>query len=254
MNLSRLSAGMLALLLAGCNAASPDKPVAQTPSAAESAEPSSAGDTRPAAGRNSAAPAGEQPSAAANSVTPSSPVQSGFDQLSGRLTLLQEQVLQLRTQSGQLLEQNRMLLNRMQLLTSPAADRQSGSEEDASDQLGDSAGATEQLDAAIGQLMQVMNQMDAPVEGGGQFALTTTYTRDGAWILLKYDRFSGATWLADAGSWRLLGDVDYLEPSTYRVLLHRADKDTKGYVAVRMDEQTGQSWWLNDNRWQEYEQ
>ncbi|PSL13203.1 hypothetical protein CLV44_11332 [Marinobacterium halophilum] len=252
MHALRLSVAATVLVLAGCNAAAPTQPV-----------PESASANTPAV-NNSDAPAAEssRDRQAASTSTPSNPsaptpqppanpIQTGFDQLSGRLTLLQEQVLQLRTNSQQLMEQNQMLLNRMQVMTRPAdtADATEGGQGMAS------GSASDQLDAAIGQLMQLMNQLDAPAGGGGdgQFAMTTTYTLQGGWILLRYDRHSGAAWLAEGGRWQLLQDVPYLEPSIYRILVHRADQDSKGYVAVRIDEQTGMSWWLNGDRWQEYE-
>lgn len=249
----RLSAVVLMLVVAGCNAAAPTQPAAGT--AAESAnDPAVREQSERPSGQASAPESQPRTSSAAEPGAVSNSIQSGFDQLSGRLTLLQEQVLQLRTHSQQLLEQNRMLLNRMQLLTAsaPASATPSVADERA-EGTGD-VDATGQLDAAIGQLMQLMNQMDTPEGGAEQFALAMTYTRQGAWILLRYDRSSGQTWLADGGSWRLIDDVDYLGGSSYRVLVHRADQDTKGYVAVRIDEQTGDSWWLNGDRWQEYEQ
>ncbi|GAA0784328.1 hypothetical protein [Marinobacterium sediminicola] len=199
---------------------------------------------------NTAAPSRTIDAASSQRQSQANPVQSGFDQLSGRLTLLQEQVLQLRTDSQRLLEQNQMLLNRLQLLsTEPEATNDPDSAKPATD-----GAASEQLDAAIGQLMQMLNQMEMPSDEGGQFGIATTYTRQGGWVLVRFDRRTGETWLADAGRWQPLADVDFMNLSSYRVLVHRADQDAKGYVAVRFDEQTGMTWWLNGNRWQEYEQ
>ncbi len=249
MHALRPSVAVLALVLAGCNAAVPTQPT----SSASTGTPMAQDETASSAGQRNATdavqPAANASSAQRGSQSPANAIQTGFDQLSGRLTLLQEQVLQLRTSSQQLMEQNHMLLNRLQLLSTP-----SGAEGEDSVENTAAGGAGEQLDAAIGQLMQLLNQMEMPEAESGQFALATTYTRQGAWILLRYDRHTGETWLANAGHWQALADVDYLNVSAYRVLVHRADQDAKGYVAVRIDERNGMSWWLNGDRWQGYEQ
>lgn len=260
MHAIRPCVAVLALVLAGCNAAAPTQPSssAAAPSSPATEVPTTQDETRRSANPREAAGAAQSSAGASSAqrqgATPASPIQSGFDQLSGRLTLLQEQVLQLRADSQRLVEQNQMLLNRLQVLSTSSAT--AGAASAASAESADMAtgGASEQLDAAIGQLMQMLNQMEMPAGEGGQFAVVTTYTRQGAWILLRYDRFTGETWLADAGRWQPLSDVDYLNMSSYRVLVHRADQDAKGYVAVRFDEQSGMSWWLNGDRWQEYEQ
>ncbi|MBA4501187.1 hypothetical protein [Marinobacterium marinum] len=233
---------MLALLLAGCNAAAPTQP-AEAAASPPSPHSENASTTEPRDAGGAGAASHERSSAG-------SAIQSGFDQISGRLTLLQEQVLQLRSDNQTLLEQNQMLLNRLQLLTAPSAPES----EDEGERVVSAGAASEQLDAAIGQLMQMLNQMDMAAGAGGQFAVTTTYTRQGDWVLLRYDRHTGETWQAKAGRWLPLADVDYLNTSSYRVLVHRADQDSKGYVAVRIDEQGGMSWWLNGDRWQEYAQ
>lgn len=252
MHVLRSGIALLALMLAGCNAATSTQPASPTsaPDAItqDSTPPAADRGNVPATGpaQNNVAP--EQPQ------RPVNPIQSGFDQLSGRLTLLQEQVLQLRTDSQRLLEQNQMLLNRMQLLGTAPGSEDEVSADDTAVMAAGEGGASEQLDAAIGQLMQMLNQMELPAGEGGQFGVATTYTRQGSWVLLRFDRRSGETWLADGGRWKAIRDVRYLNRSAYRVLVHRADQDAKGYVAVRMDEQSGMSWWLNGDQWQEYEQ
>lgn len=243
MHALRPSVAVLALVLAGCNAATPTRPTAPTASNTPATQNEAARDAN-------VAPASANPEVSASQrQAVASPIQNGFDQLSGRLTLLQEQVLQLRSDSQSLMEQNRMLLNHMQVLNTPAG----GDERRAVQSAADDASALEQVDTAIGQLMQVLNQMDMSDGESGRFAMATTYTRQGDWILLRYDRHSGETWLANGGRWQAVSDVSDLNTSFYRVLVHRADQDTKGYVAVRIDEQSGMAWWLNGNRWQEYE-
>ncbi|MGB0733835.1 MAG: hypothetical protein ACPGPF_08710 [Pontibacterium sp.] len=87
----------------------------------------------------------------------------------------------------------------------------------------------------------------------GHYELTGTYTKTGHWVLIRFDKVTGQTWLADAGAWKTLTDNTSLPLSVYEVSLTRADKDLKGFVAARIDKRTGQSWWLNQNIWEEME-
>jgi len=231
-------------LLLGCNASTqtrPDDPVGTEQ--AEQAAPGNEGAARAPVQQPSPSQPVPQPAPA-----PAVSAQSQFDQLSGRLTLMQEQLLQLRTDSQRLQEQNQMVLNRLQLISAP----NQGDEQEDAQAVSQADSGAEQLDMAIGQLMQVLNSLDNTGSAGGEYAITTTYTRSGDWILLRYNRVNGSTWLADAGDWRLLQEQQMPERGDYQVLVHRADQDRKGYVAVRIDRTTGHSWWLNDNRWQEY--
>lgn len=226
----------LALLLAGCNAANVQPGVAApTPTA-----PAGQEQATPAAGASngdSAAPAA--PTAISNQL----------DQLNGRLTLLQEQVIQLKSLQQQQSELGQMMLTRLQLLTQSGMQAQASADAPAPAD----TGAGERIDAAIDQLLQVLNQMGMSDSGDDPYAVATTYTGKGAWILVRYRTDTGETWLADGGSWLPLEEEVSLSPSSYRVQLSRADQDLKGYVAVRIDQQSGQTWWLNDRRWQVYE-
>lgn len=243
MRIIQFSPLLFSALLLGCNASNPTRPedqaatdqAVQAPAANEMAVP--AQEQQPSPSRPASQPA----------MAPAS-AQSQFDQLSGRLTLMQEQLLQLRADSQRLQEQNQMVLNRLQLLSAPTQD----GEQENGDAAVQGDPGTEQLDMAIGQLMQVLNSLDNTGTAGGEYAITTTYTRNGDWILLRYNRVTGSTWLADAGDWRLLQEQQTPARGDYQVQVHRADQDRKGYVAVRIDRTTGDSWWLNDNRWQEY--
>jgi len=232
---------LLSGLLLGCNATAPARPdMAPTPENGEVVQsPQAGGDAAPAAtGQTDGAEMSRR-------------VASQLDQLGGRLVLMQEQLLQLRADSQRLQEQNQMVLNRLQLISGNALS--AGEGDTAGTEATDTTG-TEQLDSVIGQLMQLLNSLDnaGPGVSGGEFAVTTTYTRNGDWILLRYHRRDGTTWLADGGGWRLLSEQQPPSPGDYQVLVHRADQDSKGYVAVRIDRTTGYSWWLNDTYWQEY--
>ena len=233
-----VSALTLALLLGGCNAGNVQPGAAEA--AASSAQSASGGEER-------VAPAVTDVPGA-SSAAPVSPINNRLDQLNGRLTLLQEQVMQLKGLLEQQLEMGQMTLTRLQQMN------QAGLTE-ASDAVGESEVGDvqdEQVDAAIDQLLAVVNQLGMG-SLSDQYAVATTYTGKGAWILLRYRTDTGETWLAEGGSWLPLEEEASLTPSSYRVWLTRADQDLKGYVAVRLDQQSGQTWWLNDRRWQVYE-
>ncbi len=74
---------------------------------------------------------------------------------------------------------------------------------------------SEQLDAALNQLLQIANEMQ--VNGSRQSV-------DSPWGV----------------------------SSAVNVQIDRRDTDSKGYVAVRLDRSTGITWWLNDRTWQAY--
>ena len=246
MHTIKYSVLLLSGLLLGCNATAPARPdMAPARPDMEPAPENGEAVQSPQAGGESA-PAAARP---ADGAEMSRRVASQLDQLGGRLVLMQEQLLQLRADSQRLQEQNQMVLNRLQLISGNAL---SANEEDTSGAEAMDAAGTEQLDSVIGQLMQLINSLDNAGVSGGEFAVTTTYTRNGDWILLRYHRRDGTTWLADAGGWRLLSEQQPPSPGDYQVLVHRADQDSKGYVAVRIDRTTGHSWWLNDTYWQEY--
>lgn len=235
---------LLSGLLLGCNATTPARP-----GGAPSPEQGNNAVQGAAAGASAAASGGQEETAPLQSGA-SAAISSRLDQLAGWLTLMQEQLLQLRADSQRLQEQNQMLLNRLQLIGGNVQPAGEGDTDD-SGAAADAAG-TEQLDAVIGQLMQLINSLDNAGSGGGEYAITTTYTRSGDWVLLRYHRLNGSTWLADGDGWRPLQERQTPPPGDYQVLVHRADQDSKGYVAVRIDRSTGYSWWLKDTYWQEY--
>jgi hypothetical protein len=238
---------LLSVLLLGCNAINQTRPEGGP----DQVRPDQAAPTQPAGDnrtppQNVAPPAAEQP----RPEPPPPGNQTRFDQIEGRLTLIQEQLLQLRSDSQRLQEQTQMLLNRLQLLSRTSGATETEAKADTSKAAAADGG--EQLDMAIGQLMQVLNTLDNTGASGGEYGISTTYTRNGDWILLRYHRLNGSTWLADSDQWRPLQEQQPPPPGDYEVLVHRADQDRKGYVAVRFDRTTGRSWWLNDTRWQAY--
>jgi len=225
------------LLVAGCNEVKVQPAAAETPREQPSPPPGAAGATPPtSATSQTAAP---QTAAVDDS---SALVRSQLDQLSGRLTLLQDQVIQLKALGQQQASMGQAVLERLQ--------QRAGDASETSPVAGAGDG-TAQLDAAIAQLMQVMNGLQGGVSE--PYAIASAYTAKGAWILLRYDTQSGNTWLADGGRWVALEEAEVLPAARYQVQMLRADQDLKGYVAVRIDRLSGKSWWLNDRRWQVYQ-
>ncbi|GGB95677.1 hypothetical protein GCM10011352_22220 [Marinobacterium zhoushanense] len=232
----------LSLLLAGCNAANvqpqSDLQTGQAAAATESDQGSPAVD----AGVENA------PSRPVNTAQ----ISNQLDQLSGRLVLMQEQLIQLNSASKQQAEMNQILLTRLQHLSASSV-RTAAEDQASSDREADATGSGALIDDAIDQLMQTVNQLGL-ADAGDLFAVASAYTAKGSWVLIRYRVDSGETWLADQGSWvRLEEEAGSLPASRYAVQLQRADQDLKGFVAVRIDRQSGESWWLNDRRWQVYQ-
>lgn len=246
-------AAALALFLAGCNTANV-KPAAPAPAASAAtsttqskpdSKPDSSGATRATAPTSQTPPEAPSNSAADTG----NGLSSRLDRLSGRLALMQAEVSKLKSQGEQQTQLAQAILARLQVMTqarSAAATDTASAAENSDSQSG-------QLDAAIGQLMQTINDMNASTGTGGRYGVTTTYTGKGAWILLRYRTDTGETWIADKGHWKPLKDQDSLPSSRYVVQVRRADGDLKGYVAVRIDQNSGKSWWLKADSWQVYE-
>jgi PBP1b-binding outer membrane lipoprotein LpoB len=174
-----------------------------------------------------------------------------IDQLMGRLTLVQEQVINQRALAQQQLELSQAILQRVQLMTNtalidetkPAAEANAGSN-----------AQSEQLDAALNQLLQIANEMQ--VNSSQQsidspWGVASAVTNKG-WILIRYRMDTGESWIAEKGSWTLLKEESMPIAGAYNVQIERRDTDSKGYVAVRLDRSSGTTWWLNDRTWQAY--
>jgi regulator of replication initiation timing len=186
-----------------------------------------------------------QPSPPANDAM--APVLSAIEHLEGRITATQEQLLNVRSQSARQLEQLQSIQMQLQAVSqelrakrsSASAARTTGAESDTSD-----------LPELVDQIAQTANDMNRVMQEGNH-RVVSCYTRSGQWILIRYDRFTGTSWLADKGEWIELGEAAVPEGSVYEVVLERADNDAKGFVAARLDRNSGQTWWLKQNSWQQ---
>lgn len=171
-----------------------------------------------------------------------------FETLNGRITLLQEQVLALKVQNAAVSEKAQLLLNQFQVLAQNMSRAGTNHESESSPQ---------QLELLLSRLDQqlVELQQAAPELGvGNPFLLATCYTARGKWKLIRYNRFSGESWISADNSWQALGEEQAPAISSYEVQLLRANGDVKGYVAARIDQNTGDTWWLNDDTWVKYQQ
>lgn len=167
-------------------------------------------------------------------------------QLEGRFTAMQEQVLNVRSQSARQLEQLQSLQLQLNLLSQ---ELKSSVRQDANDDAEPGVNIQDELALLLDQMARMAGDVSMQVQDGN-FRFVSCYTQAGQWILIRYDRFSGESWLADQGQWLPLQEVGEQPASVYEVTLERADSDSKGFVAARLDRQTGQTWWLKQNSWQ----
>lgn len=171
-----------------------------------------------------------------------------FETLNGRITLLQEQVLGLKVQNAAVAEKAQLLLNQFQVLAQNIG-REGINQE--------SENSPQQLEMLLSRLDRqlVELQQAAPDLGvGNPFLLATCYTARGKWKLIRYNRFSGESWISADNNWQPLNEEQAPEISSYEVQLLRANGDVKGYVAARIDQNTGDTWWLNSDTWVKYQQ
>ncbi|WP_417221836.1 hypothetical protein [Amphritea sp.] len=171
-----------------------------------------------------------------------------FDQLNSRITLLQEQFLELKVQNSAVAERVQLLLTQFQVLAQEVK-RSSGATPAAAPPNNEMQEMMARLDQQLIELQQL-----APELGGGDpFKLASCYTAKGQWVMIRYNRFSGESWISAANSWQPLEEADAPAISSYDVQLLRANGDVKGYVAARIDHNTGESWWLNQTTWVKYQ-
>ncbi|MFW1677188.1 hypothetical protein ACFVYJ_05325 [Pontibacter sp. JAM-7] len=193
--------------------------------------------------------AGVQP-APPESAPPSAPPQTEasseqLDQLSGRISKIQEYLLQLKSQNGDMQQQNQALILQIQtvrdllLQMADTATTQPQTEQ-----------SSDMTEALLDQLTDMMAAMQPALSGS--YRMSSAYTAQGDWIVVRYDQVSGESWLAQSARWLPLEDQAQPASGDYEISLLRADQDKKGYVALRLDRLTGDSWWLNGTSWQRF--
>ncbi|EAR60689.1 hypothetical protein [Neptuniibacter caesariensis] len=174
---------------------------------------------------------------------------SQLDIIANRLTAVQDHLLQIKTQSGTLQQQNQALAVQLQALKTnldilqASADQQQGESEQAT--------SPDAFNGVLDQITMMANELSSQVQDGA-YRVSSTYTAKGQWVLIRFHRYTGETWLADKGQWNLLEETDGTGTAEYEVVVLRADKDVKGYVATRINRISGDTWWLKQNTWQPY--
>lgn len=176
-----------------------------------------------------------------NSAAPRPARTDNIEYLSGQLSTMQEQIIQIKTDTFELKQTSQVLLARLQMLANSPARAVAAIDESGSGAV--SAAETPDLDQLTTRLNTLLKHNEA------QYQLASGYTAKGEWVLIRYDRLTGESWLADQGRWNLLNESEPVTPSIFAIQLLRADKDVKGYVVARIDQVTGQSWWLKQDTW-----
>jgi hypothetical protein len=167
---------------------------------------------------------------------------SNISALQGQITALQEQVIKLSSDSASILKLSQLLVAKAQVQAV------------SSNQAAAKPVAKQASYADDGSLKTVLKKLESiSPSPKGAFGIVSSYTASKQWVLIRFDRQSGETWLADNDGWNILAESSELEISQYDVHLIRADQDKKGYVASRIDQRTGETWWLNKKQWVVYQ-
>lgn len=181
-----------------------------------------------------------------------------FDTVEQRITLMQEKLIALNLQLERLSRQEQLQLNTLQQLQLDSQMQTQAQMKEAA-QVGE-PNTLDQLTELVFRLEQMSSdselqqlESDSRMQGSGDpdYHLASVYGSKG-WIVLKYDRLSGRSWKAEAGSWKPIEEVGDLPESIYQVVLQLAPGDVKGYVAARIDSGNGITWWLKDNQWEPF--
>lgn len=168
---------------------------------------------------------------------------SNLSRLEGQVTALQEQVIKLSSESASILKLSQLLLAKAQVqaLTAYPSNVDIPNKQVNANQ--SDSGNSKSLNTVLKKLESI-----AP-SAIGAFGIVSSYTASKQWVLIRFDRQTGETWLADNNGWNKLADDGDLDISQYDVHLIRADQDQKGYVASRIDQRSGETWWLNNKQW-----
>lgn len=201
------------------------------------------------------APVTDKPAAVAPLKTPQNTAQnvdaapSDLSRIQAQITALQEQAIKITSDTAALVQMSQIMMSRQQISATTASQGNNSNNLAAA-----SAGAAAASGISNGSVDTILNRIDdIALAPQGGYGLVSSYTAKRQWILLRFDRNTGETWLADNSGWSLLTEQGDIPVSQYDVHLIRGDQDQKGYVAARIDQRTGDTWWLNQNQWVRYE-
>ena len=221
---------MLASTVIGCAASAPKKEVAETP-------PTNRADAQSAVVDSVSKPLialSQQDSG--NQIAPPDTLSS----IQGQLTALQEQVIKLSGNVATILQLSQLSVANGQISDTNKA--RTASKGTKSPNMGGDS---------LNDILKKLEDISPSPEAA--FGIVSSYTASKQWVLIRYDRYTGDTWLADNSGWNILAETSELEISQYDVHLIRADQDKKGYVASRIDQRSGDTWWLNKRAWVVYQ-
>ena len=172
------------------------------------------------------------------------PLPSDISRLQSQVTALQEQLIKVSNDTSAILRMNQILVAQAQVNTANTTSQTQPSQTQATAITGTNT---------QGSLNTVLKKLeDISPSPQGSFGIVSSYTIQKQWVLIRFDRQTGETWLADSNGWNPLQEQEELPISQYDIHLIRADQDKKGYVASRIDKRTGDTWWLNKNQWVVY--
>ena len=168
-----------------------------------------------------------------------------LSRLQSQITALQEQVIKLSSDTHSILKNSQLLVANSQM--------QNASLEGAAPIVSDKSQAVKKppSDQSLKTILKRIEGMSPSPKGA--FGIVSSYTASKQWVLIRFDRQTGETWLADNEGWNTLSETSELQISQYDVHLIRADQDRKGYVASRIDQRSGETWWLNKKQWVVYQ-
>ncbi|NRA14619.1 MAG: hypothetical protein HRU04_03885 [Oceanospirillaceae bacterium] len=168
-----------------------------------------------------------------------------LSRLQAQITALQEQVIKLSSDTNAILKNSQLLVANTQMQNAASqSDLQTGTEQKP-------VGKKPPADQSLKTILQRLEEYSPSPNGA--FGIVSSYTASKQWVLIRFDRQTGETWLADNSGWNSLSEAAELPISQYDVHLIRADQDKKGYVASRIDQRSGETWWLNKKQWVVYQ-
>jgi len=163
-----------------------------------------------------------------------------ISRIQAQLTALQEQVIKLSADTSAILQLSQVAVANAQI------DQSINTRPDANNRQSQPTNSD-----SLSDILKKLEDISPSPEAS--FGIVSSYTASKQWVLIRFDRYTGETWLADNSGWNALNEVDSLQISQYDVHLIRADQDKKGFVASRIDQRTGDTWWLNKNQWVVYQ-
>lgn len=190
----------------------------------------------------------QQSSSVSNMPSPTAGASSA-EYLSGQITLLQEQSIQIRADVADIKQNQQILLANQQLIAQTGRQPNNPPANPAA-----APASQETTGLSEAGLQRLTTQVETILDHAAPtYGMTSGYTVRGQWVMIRYNRTTGESWLADNGRWNLLSDLDSLPTAQYEVQLLRAENDVKGYVAARIDLLSGDTWWLKQDTWVKFQ-